>query len=185
MCSIALTAIFIIVAISGPSLARTNYSMTKTIDLGKFYNVPIIEAKEGEILNVEFQVTSGSDIDVLLMKPTDFDEYQTAVKNRGPIKYIVDGSVLKKTYYKYTYTFAEAGDYQLVFDNTDVPKGGGSPNNQVEMTLKVSVTAPPATPNTPEPTGDIPYSVTPKSPGFEAILVAFVIVTLALRRREV
>ncbi|MCZ7401543.1 MAG: emp24/gp25L/p24 family protein [Candidatus Methanoperedens sp.] len=180
ICSLVLIGIFIIVAFSGTSLARTNYDMTKTIDLNKFFNVPIIEAKAGEVLNVEFQVTSGSDIDVLLMTPSDFADYQNAIKNSGPIKYIAVGSVLKSNYKKYTYTFVEGGDYQLVFDNTDVPKSGGSPLNQVEMNLKVSVSA---TPLTPEPTGDIPYSVTPKASGFEAILAAFVIVTLALRRK--
>jgi len=185
MCSIALTAILIIVAFSGTSLARTNYSMIKTIDVNKFYNVPIIEAKAGEVLNVEYQVTSGSDIDVLLMKPSDYADYQAAIQSKGPIKYIVDGSVLEKTYKKYTYTFIEDGDYQLVFDNTDVPKTGGSPNSPAEITLKVSVSAPSASANTPEPTGDKPYSLTPspKTTGFEAILAFFVIVTLVLRRR--
>jgi len=183
--SIALIAILIIIAFCGTSLARTNVDRTITIDLNKFYNVPINEAKAGEVLNVEFQVTSGSDIDVLLMKPSDYADYQAAIQSRGTIKYIAQGSVIKKTNNKYTYTFTEGGDYQLVFDNTDVPKLGGSPNNQVEITLKVSVSAPSASAKTPEPTGDKPYSVTPtpKTPGFEAILAAFVIVTLALRRR--
>ena len=175
-------ALLILIAFSNISFAKTNYVLTKIIDTNKFYNVPIVEAKAGEVLNVEFQVTSGSDIDVLLMKPSDFADYQAAIQSKGPIKYIADGSVLKKTNSKYTYTFKEDGDYQLVFDNTDVPKGGGSPTNQVEMTLKVSVSAA-TSGNTPIPTGDIPYAVTPKTSGFEAILAAFIIVTLALRRK--
>ncbi len=188
--SLALVAILLTIAFSGTSLARTNVDRTVTIDLTKFYNVPIIEAKAGEVLNVEFQVTSGSDIDVLLMKPSDYTDYQAAIQNKGTIKYIAEGSVLKKTNNKYTYTFTEGGDYQLVFDNTDVPKLGGSPNNQVEMTLKVSV-SPATAVSTPEPTEDKPYTVgetavstpAPKTPGFEAIIAVFVIVTLALRRR--
>lgn len=188
MCSFGLIAILIIVAFSGISLAKTNVDRADKINLNKWLNVPIVEAKAGEVLNVEFQVTSGGDIDVLLMKPSDYTDYQAAIKNRGPIKYIADGSVIKQTINKYTYTFTEGGDYNLVFDNTDVPKGGGSPMDQVEMTLKVSVSAP-TTGNTPEPTGDIPYSVgatptsAPRTPGFEAIVAAFIIVTLALRRR--
>jgi hypothetical protein len=186
MCS-ALIAMLIIVAFSGSSLAKTNFDRPVTIDLNKWFNLPINEVKAGEVLNVEFQVTSGSEIDVMLMKPSDYADYQAAIQNRGPIKYIADGSVIKKTNNKYTYTFTEGGDYQLVFDNTDVPKLGGSPNNQVEMKLKVSVT--PSSVNTPEPTVDKPYSVAttptpaPKTAGFEAILAAFVIVTLVLRRR--
>jgi hypothetical protein len=184
MCSLAMITIIIIVAFSGTSLARTNIATTRTIDLYKFYNVPVIEAKAGEVLNVEFQVTSGGEIDVLLMKPSDYADYQNAIKNKGSIKYIADGSVLKKTNNKYTYTFIEGGDYQLVFDNTELPKGGGVPMNQVEMTLKVSVSAA-TSGNTPVPTGDKPYSLTPtpKTSGFEAILAAFVIATLALRRK--
>jgi len=182
MCSLALAAILIVVAFSSTSMARTNVDRTIIIDLNKFHDVPIIEAKAGEVLNVEFQVTSGSDIDVLLMKPSDYADYEVAIKNRGTISYIVEGSVLKKNYYKYNYTFTDGGDYHLVFDNTDVPKLGGSPNNQVEITLKVSVSAPSASANTPQATGDKPYSVTP-TPGFEGILAALVIVTLALRRR--
>jgi hypothetical protein len=188
-CSLALIAIVIIVAFSSTSLAKTNVDRIDKIDLTKWLNVPIIEAKAGEVLNVEFQVTSGGDIDVLLMKPSDYADYQAAIKNRGPIKYIAEGSVIKKTNNRYNYTFTEGGDYQLVFDNTDVPKGGGTPMDQVEMNVKVSVSAPSPTSGTPEPTGDKPYSVgatptpAPKTPGFEAILAAFVIVTLALRRR--
>jgi len=178
-----LIAILIMIAFCGTSVAKTNFDMTKTIDLNKWLNIPINEVKAGEVLNVEFQVTSGSDIDVMLMKPSDYADYQAAIQSKGPIKYIADGSVIKKTNNKYTYTFAEGGDYQLVFDNTDVPKLGGYPNNQVEMTLKVSVSEPSASANTPEPTGDKPYSVTPKTSGFEAILAAFVIVTLVLRRK--
>jgi hypothetical protein len=158
--------------------------------LNSWLNIPINEAKAGEVLNVEFQVTSGGDIDVLLMTPSDYTDYQAAIMNRGPIKYIAEGSVIKKTIKKYTYTFTDGGDYYLVFDNTDVPKGGGSPLDQVEMMLKVSVSAATAV-STPEPTEDRPYTVgetavstpAPKTPGFEAIIAVFVIVTLALRRR--
>jgi len=57
-----------------------------------------------------------------------------------------------------------------VIDNTDIPKGGGLPLNQVEMDVKVSVQTPAPTPP-------------PKISGFEAILAAFVIVTLAIRRK--
>jgi hypothetical protein len=155
--------------------------------LNKWLNIPINEVKAGEVLNVEFQVTSGSDIDVMLMKPSDYTDYQTAIQNRGTIKYIEQGSVIKKTNNKYSYTFAEGGDYQLVFDNTDVPKLGGAPNNQVEMTLKVSVSAAPVI--TAEPTVDKPYSVeatstsASKTPGFEGIVAVFVILMLTLRRR--
>lgn len=181
---LALVTILILTAFCGTSIARTNIERTVTIDLTKFYNAPIIEAKAGEVLNVEFQVTSGGEIDVLLMKPSDYGDYQAAIKNRGPIKYIEQGSVLKKTNNKYTYTFTEGGDYQLVFDNTDVPKLGAPPLNQVEMTLKVLVSAAPA--STPEPTGDVPYTVTPipKSSGFGAILAAFVIVVLGIRKNK-
>lgn len=183
-----LISILILISFSGTSMARTNIDRIDKIDLTKWLDVPIIEAKAGEVLNVEFQVTSGGEIDVLLMKPSDYSEYQIAAKNRGTIKYIAQGSVIKKTNNKYNYTFTEGGDYQLVFDNTDVPKGGGSPIDQVEMTIKVSVSAPTSV-STPEPTGDQPYSVastpmtTPKTSGFGAILAAFIILTLALRRR--
>jgi hypothetical protein len=184
--SLALIAILILVAFCGSSMAKTNVDRTVTINLNKWLNVPINEVKAGEVLNVEFQVTCCGEIDVLLMKPSDYTDYQAALQNKGPIKYIEQGSVIKKTINKYNYTFTEGGDYVLVFDNTDVPKGGGSPLDQVEMNLKVSVSPSPIV-NTPQPT-DKPYSVgeTPsasKSPGFEFILGAFVIVTLALRRR--
>jgi hypothetical protein len=176
--SIVLVAIFIMIAFCDTSVARTNVDRTVTINLIKWLNVPINEVKAGEILNV------------LLMTPSDYADYQAAIPNRGTIKYIADGSVLKKTIDKYTYTFVEGGDYILVFDNTDVPKFGGSPSGQVEMNLKVSVSAPsPTSVITSEPTGDKPYSVAatptpaPKTSGFEAILAAFVIVTLVLRRR--
>ena len=189
MCSLALIAILIVVAFTGTSLARTNVDRSSVIiNLNNWLNVPIVEAKAGEVLNVEFQVTSGSDIDVLLMKPSDYEEYQAAIPNRGPIKYIAEGSVLKNINKKYTYTFTEGGDYELVFDNTFVPKLGGSPNNQVEMKFKVSVSAP-VSGNTPEPSKDKPYSAgetsssASKTPGFEGILAAFVILTLVLRRR--
>jgi len=78
-----------------------------------------------------------------------------------------------------------------VFDNTDVPKGGGSPVGPGGNEFKsVRFTPHPRLQaKTPEPTEDKPYSVgeTPasvsKTPGFEGILAVFALVTLVLRRR--
>jgi len=167
---IAGIAFFILIASSGTSFAKTNIDRTITIDLNKFYDVPMLEVKAGDILNVEIQVTSGSAVDVLLMKPSDFADYQNAIQQRGTINYIADGSLTGITSRKYSYKFTEPGDYYLVIDNTDIPKGGGSPLDQVEMNVKVSVQTPAPTPP-------------PKISGFEAILAAFVIVTLAIRRK--
>jgi len=100
------------------------------------------KVKAGDILNVEIQVTSGSAVDVLLMKPSDFADYQNAIQQRGTINYIADGSLTGITSRKYSYKFTEPGDYYLVIDNTDIPKGGGLPLNQVEMDVKVSVQTP-------------------------------------------
>jgi len=48
--SLVLIAILILIAFSGTSLAKTNVDRTVTIDLNKFHNVPIIEAKQGKYL---------------------------------------------------------------------------------------------------------------------------------------
>lgn len=167
---IAWIAFFILVASSGTSFAKTNIDRTITIGLDKFYDVPMLDVKAGDILNVEIQVTSGGAVDVLLMKPSDFADYQNAIQQRGTINYLADGSLTGITSRKYSYKFTEAGNYHLVIDNTDIPKGGGSPLDQVEMNVKVSA-------ETPEPTPP------PKISGFEAIIAAFVIVTLAIRRK--
>jgi len=137
---------------------------------------------------VEFQVTSGSDIDVLLMTPSDYTEYQAAIQNRGTIKYIEQGSVLKKLIINTLIHSLKAGIINLC-SIIRCAKIRRFSYNQVEMTLKVSVSAAPV--STPEQTEDKPYTVgetpvstpAPKTSGFEGIIAAFVIVTLVMRRR--
>ncbi len=180
----------ILIAFSGTSFARTNFDKTITVNLDKYFDVPMLEVKAGEIMNVEFQVTSGGAIDVLLMTPSEFDNYKNAITQKGmTINYITDGSLKDSTSRKYTYKFTDAGDYHLVIDNTVLPKLGGVPMDQVEMNLKVSVTTAPASDSTStgsestpsSPGSTVPQS--PKTPGFGAILAAFVLVILVLRRK--
>jgi hypothetical protein len=163
-------ALILMVVSAGTTYAKINIDRKTTIDLNKYYEIPINEVKAGDVLNVDLQVTSGSPIDVLLMKSSDYPEYVNAVAQRGTIIYIVDGSSLGTTSIKYSYKFTENGDYSLVFDNTDVPKGGGSPNNQVDINLKVSEV-------TPAPTES------PKISGFEVILAVFVIFVLVIWKK--
>lgn len=180
-------AFLLMIMLSGISFAKTNIDRSITINLNKFYEVPMTEVKAGEILNVEMQVTSGSAVDVLLLKPSDYSEYQNAIKQiEGTANYIPNGSSLSVTSKKYTYTFPEAGDYFLVIDNTDVPKKvGAPPMDQVEMKLKVRVDAPimqTESTSSPTPSGsDMTPSSAQKTPGFEAIISAFVIVVLFFR----
>ncbi|MCX9082328.1 MAG: hypothetical protein OIN83_09045 [Candidatus Methanoperedens sp.] len=144
----------------------------------------MIEVKAKEVLNVEMQVTSGSAVDVLLLKPSDYSEYQNAITQiGGNVDYIANGSSIRVTTGKYTYTFQEAGDYFLVIDNTDVPKGGAPPSNQVEINLKVRIDAPTMqTESTSGSSGSTPSSTQPpKTPGFGAIISAFVIIVLFFR----
>lgn len=183
-------AFLLLIALCGISSAKPiNIDKPVLIDLGKYNQVFLEEVKAGSILTVEIQVTTGGDIDVLLMKPSDFENYKNAIAQRGSINYIANGSIIGQRIKKYTYTFQEAGDYYLVLDNTDVPKGGGSPLNQVEMDLKVnveppSVDKPTTSGSTPSGSDSTPSSTQPpKTSGFEAILGAFVIVMLALRKK--
>jgi len=182
-------ALVLMITLCDISYAKTNIERTITIDLNKFYDVPMVEVKAGEILNVEIQVTSGSAVDLLLMKPSDYEDYKNAIAQRGTINIIEDGSSIGVTSKKYNYTFKEAGDYHLVIDNTDVPKGGGAPMDQVEMNLKVKVEA--ASMETPSTSGFTPSESVPTRPstqppktsGFEAILASFVIIMVALRKK--
>ena len=180
-------AFLLMIMLSGISFAKTNIDRSITISLNKFYEVPMIEVKAGDVLNVEMQVTSGSAVDVLLLKPSDYSEYQNAIKQMSTVNYIANGSSIRVTTGKYTYTFKEAGDYYLIIDNTDVPKGGGPPMGQVEISLKVKVEAP--TMQTPSTSGSTPSgsdltpssTEPPKTPGFEAIISGFVFIVLFFR----
>lgn len=183
-------AFLLLVTFCGISAAKPiNIDKDYLISLSKYDKVFLEEVKAGSVLNVEIQVTTGGDIDVLLMKPSDFENYKNAIAQRGSINYIADGSLIGQRNKKYTYTFQEAGDYYLVLDNTDVPKGGGSPLDQVEMNLKVKVDAPSTdkpTTSVLTPSGSTPTPSStqpPKTPGFEAIPGALVIVVLALRKK--
>ncbi len=167
---VTIMALILIVVSAGTSYAQINIDRTRTIDLNKFYEIPMNEIKAGDVMNVDIQVTSGSPIDVLLMKSSDYPEYLNAVTQRGTINYIADGSTLGTTSIKYSYKFPESGDYYIVIDNTDVPKGGGLPNGQIEINLKVSTV-------TPAPTEQ------PKTSGFEFILAGFVIIVLVIRKK--
>lgn len=156
-------AFLILIALSGPSQAKTNIDTTKTVDLNKYMEIPLSEVAAGDVVNVDIQVTSGGPVDILLMKTSDYSGYLNAIKERGTVNYIADGSLLGITSRKYSYRFPEGGNYHLVIDNSDVPKGGGSPLDQVEVNIKVTVETPPPP---------------PKTSGFEAILAALVIIGL-------
>lgn len=181
-------AFLLMIMLSGISFAKTNFDRPITISLNKFFEVPMGEVKAGEILNVEMQVTSGSAVDVLLLKPSDYTEYQSAITQiGGNVNYIANGSSISVTSKKYTYTFPEAGDYYLVIDNTDVPKRGAPPMDQVEMNLKVRVDAaamqtPSTSGSTPSGSDLTPSSTQPlKTPGFEAIISVFAVIVLFFR----
>lgn len=167
---VIILALILMIMSAGTAYARTNIDQTRTINLNKFYEIPINEVNAGDVLNVDIQVTSGSPIDVLLMKSSDYPGYVNAIPQRGTINYIADGSTLGTTSIKYSYKFMESGDYYIVIDNTDIPKGGGSPTNQVEITLKISAITP--TPMESQ-----------KSPGFGFVLACIVIVALVIRNR--
>ena len=175
---VTLIALVLIVVSAGTSYAKINIDQIRIIDLEKFYDIPVNEVKAGDVMNVDIQVTSGSPIDVLLMKSSDYPEYVNAVTQRGTTtNYLVDGSSLGTRNIKYSYKFPENGDYYIVFDNTDVPRGGGSPNNQVEMNIKFSVVTPAPSEVTPGSTEQ------PKTSGFEAILAVFVIFVLIMWKK--
>jgi len=181
-----ISLVLIIVSV-GATYAKVDIDRTRVIDLNKFYEIPMNEVKAGDVLNVDLQVTSGGAVDILLMKSSDYPAYPDAINQRGSINYVANGSSTGTTSIKYSYKFKENGDYYLVIDNTDLPKGGGSPMNQVDIKLKVSVvesastevTSAPAG-VTPVPTGQ-PQTSQPKTPGFGFILAAIVIVAMVIR----
>ena len=183
-------ALLLLITLSGISSAKTiNIEKPNLlINLNKYSSVFLEEVKAGSTLNVEIQVMTGGDIDVLLMKPADFENYKTAITQRGTINYIPDGSLISERIKKYTYTFQDAGDYYLVMDNTDLPKGGGMPLDQIEMNLKVKV-EPPSTPGSTTSESSETQSSThsstqaQKTSGFEVILAAFAIAMLVLRKK--
>ena len=178
-------ALLLLIILSGISSAKAiNIDRTDLIKLNKYNDIFLEEVKAGSILNVEIQATTGGDIDVLLMKPADFENYKNAIAQRGNINFIPDGSKIRERVIKYTYKFQDAGDYHLVLDNTDVPKGGASPLDQVEINLKVTV-EPPSTPGSTTSESSATQSSTQpqKTSGFEAILAAFAIGMLVLRKK--
>lgn len=190
---IIISSVFILMAIfaSTAEAARVNIDQTRTIDLEKYYEIPLTEVKQGDVLNVEIQVTSGSAIDALVMKSSDYAGYLNAYKSRGTFNYIEEGSMKGQTTLKYSYKFKEAGDYYLVLDNTEVPKGGAPPQNQVEMTLKVSVTTPATTEGSNEGSTESPAesptessNESPKTPGFGLVLSVISILSLVLIRKK-
>ena len=65
---VTVMALILMMMSVGTTFAKVNFDQTKTIDLNKFYEIPMNEVKAGDVMNVDLQVTSGSPIDVLLMK---------------------------------------------------------------------------------------------------------------------
>lgn len=186
--------VFIALAIFA-SAARVNIDQTRTIDLEKYYEIPLTEVKQGDVLNVEIQVTSGSAIDALVMKSSDYPGYLNAYKQKGTFNYIEEASMKGQTTLKYSYKFKEGGDYYLVLDNTDVPKGGAAPQNQVEMTLKVSVTTPATTGGSTGSSAESPSEspsgspsgsskASPKAPGFGFIGAILIMAALVVANKK-
>ncbi|MFZ3384800.1 MAG: hypothetical protein WA144_12820 [Candidatus Methanoperedens sp.] len=178
-------AFLLLIALSGISSAKTiNIEKPNLlINLNKYSSYYLEEVKAGSTLNVEIQVMTGGDIDVLLMKPADFENYKTAITQRGTINYIPDGSLISERIKKYTYKFQDAGDYYLVLDNTDLPKGGGMPLDQIEMNLIVKVDPPSTSGSTTSESATQSSTQAQKTSGFEAILAAFAIAMLVLRKK--
>lgn len=172
--------------------ARTNIDQTRVIDLEKFYEVPMIEVKEGDILNVDMQVTSGAAVDALLLKSSDYQGYVDAVKQGGTFNYVKEGSMKRQTTLVYSYKFNESGDYYLIIDNSALPKDGGPPMGQVEIKMKISVTS--GTSSTPsgtssetssETSGNTPAAgETQKSPGFGFIFTIIAMSAYILIRKS-
>ncbi|HEX7627862.1 MAG TPA: hypothetical protein VF354_02945, partial [Candidatus Methanoperedens sp.] len=103
-------ALLLLIILSGISSAKAiNIDRTDLIKLNKYNDIFLEEVKAGSILNVEIQATTGGDIDVLLMKPADFDNYKNAIAQRGNINFIPDGSKIRERVIKYTYKFQDAG----------------------------------------------------------------------------
>lgn len=182
--------VFILMAVFA-SAARINIDQVRTINLEKYYEIPLPEVKQGDVLNVEIQVTSGGAIDALVMKSSDYAGYMNAYNSRGTFNYIEEASMKGQTTLRYSYKFKEAGDYYLILDNTEVPKGGAPPLNQVEITLKVSVTTPSATDNPTESSAESSSesstgssSESPKAPGFGFITAILVMAALVVVRKK-
>ena len=155
---------------AGTTCAKVNIDTSFLISSNKFYEIPMNEIKAGEILNVEIKVSPGGPVDVLLMKSSDHPGYVNAVSQHGTFNYIEEASLKRITSQAYSYKFNTDGDYYLVIDNTDVPKDGGIPSDQVDVRLKVSVVEPAS-------------AGAPKMPGFEFILAAIIIVLLVISKK--
>jgi hypothetical protein len=155
---------------AGTTCAKVNIDTSLLISSNKFYDIPMNGVKAGEILNVEIKVSPGGPVDVLLMKSSDHPGYVNAVLQHGTFNYIEEASLKRITSQAYSYKFNDDGDYYLVIDNTDLPKDGGIPSDQVDVRLKVSVVEP-------APAG------APKISGFEVVLAGIVIIALVTRKK--
>lgn len=134
--SLGIIVSLIMIIVSGVTFAQINLDETKTIDIYMYYVIPLTGIKDGEVLNVNIQVTWGDPVDVLLMTSSDYVKYRTGTDSFNSYVGGSSNSIKSKTY---SFIFPESGDYYLVIDNTVNPIGGTNPTGAVDVHAKITV----------------------------------------------
>lgn len=141
------------------SVAGTNLvSMSTTVNQNDMtYNS--FSIKDNETVTVNFNVTSGGPVDLLMMNSGNFSTYQSEFSVGGPANftYIPSGTRLSVGNITYT-TDLTAGNYDIVVENADFTAGGAITTGVDTFTLSLTAVPTPTPPTT---------TTTSTSPGFE------------------
>lgn len=131
--------IFIAFILINPVLADINLDNTQKIEMGRDYIFHLKNLKTGDLLDMEFEVTSGDAVDIFLVNAINYDWYQNGeivdiVRDENAEKVIAQ-NVTKK---KFHLVIDKDDDYYLIVENSNM-YGLADPTGPVNIHTIITV----------------------------------------------
>jgi hypothetical protein len=129
--------IFIAFILINPALADINLDETQEIEMGRDYIFHLKNLKTGDLLDMEFEVTSGGAVDIFLVNAINYDWYQNGeivdiVRDENAEKVIAQNVTQKK----FHLAIDKDDDYYLIVENSNM-YGLADPTGPVKHQLKL------------------------------------------------
>lgn len=131
--------ITVFTAISTPVMADTLLNEGKQITSGQFAYYSFSGTK-GATINVNFTISSGNAVNLMLMDSTNYNAFSTACTGNtaGSFQYYVSGSSLASVSKSYSFTLPETQTYYVIIDNAGCVNGGATPTGSVTYQIIIS-----------------------------------------------
>ena len=131
--------IFLSVISNNPVFADINVDETEYIEINRDHVFQLEGLKTGDVLNMEFEITSGGAVDLFLVDAINYDRYQNDIM----IEIVIDENgdqVLAQNVKssKLNLAIDVAGDYYMIVENDD-RYGLANPTGPVTIHTKITI----------------------------------------------